>query len=195
MGWKQDRAFNLSKMGKEAGMCLKNVRLAFDIPSKYYDAKAAMLANQKDGTLHPISTLPKNVAVPVFVDTSSPNEHIEVADCGTFYSDGKRLTNPYNQRFFGWGETLNGVRVVSFVEDPKPAPAPTPAPAPADEGFKVGDIVVPTKLVDYNGTALKQYDKTYTITQINGNRAVLSAPRNGKMVVWAAMNTANIRKA
>lgn len=124
MAWQQERAFNLAKMGKEAGMCLKNVRLAYDIPSKYYDAKAAMLANKNAGTLHPISTLPKNVAVPVFTDTASPNEHVEVADCGTFYSDGKRLANPYNQRFFGWGETLNGVRIVKFVEDPKPQPQP-----------------------------------------------------------------------
>lgn len=192
MAWQQDRNFNLSKMGTKTGYCLQNVRLAFDIPPKYYDAKAAMLANKNEGTLHPISTLPKNVAVPVFVDTNSVNEHIEVADNGTFYSDGKRLTNPYNQRFFGWGETLNGVRIVSYVPDPEPTPAPTPA---TGEGFKVGDVVVPTKLVDYNGTALKQYDKTYTITQINGNRAVLSAPRDGKMVVWAAMDTANIRKA
>ena len=71
-------------------------------------------------------------------------------------------------------------------------PAPTPAP---DPGFKVGDKVVPTKLVDYNGTPLVQYDDVYTISEINGDRAVLTAPRNGQPVVWAAMNTANIRRA
>lgn len=69
------------------------------------------------------------------------------------------------------------------------------APAPAPEPFKVGDKVVPTKLVDYNGTPLVQYDAVYTISEINGDRAVLTAPRNGQPVVWAAMNTANIRKA
>lgn len=68
------------------------------------------------------------------------------------------------------------------------------APAPAPEPFKVGDTVVPTKLVDYNGKPLVQYDDTYTISEINGDRAVLTAPRNGQPVVWAAMNTANIRK-
>lgn len=72
--------------------------------------------------------------------------------------------------------------------------APAPAPQPAPEPFKVGDTVVPTKLVDYNGTPLVQYDDTYTISEINGDRAVLTAPRNGQPVVWAAMNTANIRK-
>lgn len=66
-----------------------------------------------------------------------------------------------------------------------------PAPAPAPEPFKVGDVVVPTRLVSYNGTPLVQYDKTYTITELNGDRAVLSA----RGQVWAAMNTADIRKA
>lgn len=73
------------------------------------------------------------------------------------------------------------------VDAPAPAPAPTPAPA----GFKVGDVVVPTRLVDYNGTPLVQYDPTYTISEINGDRAVLMA----RGAVWAAMNTKDIRKA
>lgn len=68
-----------------------------------------------------------------------------------------------------------------------PAPAPTPAPA----GFKAGDVVVPTRLVDYYGTPLVQYDPTYTISEINGDRAVLMA----RGAVWAAMNTKDIRKA
>lgn len=72
-------------------------------------------------------------------------------------------------------------------------PEPTPE-QPAGQ-FSVGDTVVPTRLVDYNGTRLTQWDASYTISEINGNRAVLTAPRNGVAVVWAAMNTANIRKA
>lgn len=72
-----------------------------------------------------------------------------------------------------------------------PAPAPAPAPTPAPAGFKVGDVVVPTRLVDYNGTPLVQYDPTYTISEINGDRAVLMA----RGAVWAAMNTKDIRKA
>ena len=55
--------------------------------------------------------------------------------------------------------------------------------------FRVGDKVVPTKLVDYKGTPLRQYDPYYTISQINGDRAVLMA----RGQVWAAMNTANIK--
>lgn len=68
-------------------------------------------------------------------------------------------------------------------------PAPTPTPAEPSLTFSLGDAVVPTNLVDYSGTPLTQYDDSYTITQINGDRAVLSA----RGAVWAAMNTANIR--
>ena len=60
--------------------------------------------------------------------------------------------------------------------------------------FKVGDKVVPITLVDYNGRRLIQYDPYYYITEISGNRAVLSANRNGKYYVWAALNTNNIKK-
>ena len=138
MAWEQKTPFDLAKMGTTPGMCLKNVREAFGIPPKYYDAKAAMLANKNAGTLHPISELPKNVAVPVFVDTASINEHVEVADKGTFYSDGKYVANPTAQKYFGWGETLNDVRIVEYVPDPAPVP-PAPEPEKVWYTYKQGD--------------------------------------------------------
>ena len=70
----------------------------------------------------------------------------------------------------------------------------TPSPAPSPETFKVGDKVVPLTLVDYNGTRLIQYDPYYYITELKGNRAVLSANRNGKYYIWAALNINNIKK-
>ncbi len=54
--------------------------------------------------------------------------------------------------------------------------------------FKVGDKVVPIKLIDYNGTSLVKYDEYYTITELVYDRAVLSA----RGQVWCAMNTNNI---
>lgn len=203
MAWKQVINFDLSKMGTKAGFCLQNVRLGYGIGPKYASARDAMEASKREGAFHEGLDIPTDVAVPIFAETGSPYAHVMVDYYGDVYSDGKHLTTLKGMKVLGWSETLNDVRVVEFVEEPKPAPAPTPAPtpepqpapAPVDEGFKVGDIVVPTRLVDYNGTPLKQYDDTYTITQINGDRAVLSAPRNGSMVVWAAMNTKDIRKA
>lgn len=67
-------------------------------------------------------------------------------------------------------------------------------PTPKPETFKVGDKVLPLTLVDYDGTHLIQYDPYYYITEISGNRAVLSANRNGRYYVWAALNTNNIKK-
>lgn len=180
--WKQDKQFTLSKMGKKAGLCLQNVRLAFGIGPKYASAKDAMLANKKAGTLHPISTLPKNVAVPVFVDTTSVYEHVEVADKGTYYSDGKKLTNPNRQKFFGWGETLNGVRIVSYVS--------TPAPT---SGIKVGDKVTLSVWKDYNGTALRKTRNFYYVSQVNGDRVVLRAD-SVKGPVYAAVKMSNLRR-
>lgn len=68
------------------------------------------------------------------------------------------------------------------------APAPAPAPSPA---FKVGDRVVPTRLVSWEGVPLTQWDNSYTISELNGKRAVLVA----RGAVWAALSTDNIRKA
>lgn len=195
MGWKQVVNFDLNKMGTTSGLCLQNVRLGYGIPPKYASARDAMNASRQQGTFHEGLDIPTDVAVPIFAETGSPYAHVMVDYYGDVYSDGKHLNTLAGMTIVGWSETLNDVRVVEWVADPIPAPTPEPAPAPVDEGFKVGDVVVPTRLVDYNGTPLKQYDDTYTITQINGDRAVLSAPRDGKMVVWAAMNVKDIRKA
>lgn len=203
MGWKQDIPFDLNKMGTTPGLCLANVRKGYDIAPKYASARDAMNASKREGTFHEGLDIPTDVAVPIFAETGSPYAHVMVDYYGDVYSDGKYLPSLKGMTVIGWSETLNDARIVSWVEEPAPAPAPEPtpeptpepAPAPVDEGFKVGDIVVPTRLVDYNGTPLKQYDDTYTITQIDGDRAVLSAPRNGQMVVWAALNIRDIRKA
>lgn len=189
MVWKQVRNCNIKKMGTKPNYCLQNVRLAYDIPPKYADANSAMNASKKAGTFHADLNIPKDIAVPLFAETSSPYGHVMIDYYSTVYSDGKPLNSFKGMKLLGWSETLNDVRIVSWVEDPKPTPAPEPKPEPKPE-FKVGDVVVPTRLVDYNGTPLVQYDPNYTITQISGDRAVLSA----RGQIWAAMNTKDIKK-
>lgn len=197
MGWKQVKNFDLSKMGKRQGYCLQNVRLAYDIPAKYSDAKSAMNASKNQGTFHDGLDIPTDVDIPIFADTGSPYGHVMVDNHGTVYSDGEYLPSFKGMRVLGWSETLNDVRIVEWLDEPAPTPTPqpvtpqpvTPQPAPQPD-FQVGDVVVPTRLVDYNGTPLVQYDDTYTITQISGDRAVLSA----RGAIWAAMNTKDIRK-
>ena len=188
---KQVVPFDLSKMGTRRGWCEANVREGYGLPAVFPDAKADMKFNRDRGLLHPMDTLPKNGAVPVFVDTASEFEHVMTAIDGVLYSDGVKVDDWSKWKFFGWGESFESYRVVDIVPDPVPVPEATPEPV----GFKEGDIVVPTRLVDYNGTPLVQYDNNYVITQINGDRAVLSANRNGKLIVWAAMNTKDIKRA
>lgn len=60
--------------------------------------------------------------------------------------------------------------------------------------FKVGDKVKPLRLVNVEGKKLRQYDKYYYITKLNGNRAQLSALRSGKYYVWATLFTYDIEK-
>lgn len=66
-------------------------------------------------------------------------------------------------------------------------------PTQQSETFKVGDKVAPIKLVDYNGTPLMQYDEAYTIMQIDKRGAVLGAPRNNGLEVWAVVSLDNIK--
>jgi len=93
-------------------------------------------------------------------------------DHDTFYGDG----TAWNLYSAGSGDT--------------PEPTPEPEPAVTNNEFSVGDTVIPTALVDYNGTPVTSYHDSYTISEINGDRAVLTVGGT----VWCAMNTANIAK-
>lgn len=120
MSYIQVRKFNLSQMGTRDDWCLMNTRLGFGIKTgKFASAKADMESQRANGTLHPLATIPKNCTVPVYLNTSSPSEHVEVCVNGkTWYSDGKKVNPPAKSIVFGWGELCDGVRVVK-VEMPK----------------------------------------------------------------------------
>lgn len=75
-----------------------------------------------------------------------------------------------------------------------PTPTPTPEPPKPSEGFKVGDYVVPTKLVDYKGTHLIQYDEKYQIIQKDSRGNMLGAVRGTQRPIWAVLPDENIKK-
>lgn len=189
MNYVQVRQFNPAKMGTRPNYCLQNCRIAFEpeIPPKYEDARQAMEANKKAGTLHSMDTLPMNCAVPVFVDTPSRYEHVIISDKGTFYSDGKVVGRNAFASYFGWGETLNDCRVV----DPVPDPEPQPEPEPSNE-IKVGDTVDLIEPVDYYGTWLiPELCHDCVVTQIVGDRVVVNSYDGD---VLGAVNINNLRK-
>lgn len=86
---------------------------------------------------------------------------------------------------------------VDYTENEIVEPVKPKEEEPSEEPkFKVGDKVKPLKLVNYNGTPLVQYDETYIIMEINGDRVVLGAPRGSKgtLEIWASMNINDIEK-
>lgn len=85
---------------------------------------------------------------------------------------------------------LGGFRYKGWVTNTDKKPV-EPAKPVESNGFKEGDKVIPTKLVDYDGRKLTKHDSVYTIKQIRGDRVVLEA--RGK--VWAAMRIDDIKHA
>lgn len=116
MSYIQVKKFTLSKMGKRDGWCLANVAQGFGITKGTFpSAKADMESQRANGTLHPIATLPSNCTVPVYLNTTSPYEHVEVCVNGKdWYSDGKKVKAPAKSIVFGWGELCDGVRIVKL---------------------------------------------------------------------------------
>lgn len=137
MSYRQIRSFNPARMGKRRGYCLMNCRVGFGISrGTYSSALADKNAQQKNGTLHSISTIPKNCAVPVYCDTASRYEHVVVYNRGTVYSDGYIVKGGLASfKCFGWGEFCDGQRVVQYIADP----APTSSFLPPKGYWKFGD--------------------------------------------------------
>ena len=156
--WEQVKSFNINKMGTKKGMCLQNVRLGFGIPSKYASAKEDMQANKKAGTLHSMSSLPTNVAVPVYVDSTSQYEHIIVSDRGTFYSDGKKISKSTYKSYFGWGELCDGVRVVKQVANKPSTGGWKIVPQKGTFTSSVNNLCV-RRSPSLNGKVVAHYDK------------------------------------
>ena len=81
-------------------------------------------------------------------------------------------------------------RLKGITQDPEPVP---PTPEPTD--FKVGDYVVPTILLDYEGTPLIQYDELYQIIEKDERGNVLAAVRGDERPIWAVLPDSNIKHA
>ena len=111
--YEQVSSVNIKAMGKKKGWCLQNCRLVFGFHTgKYASAKLDMESQRAGGTLHSIDTLPTNVVVPVYVDTTSKYEHVIISYYGTFYEDGYKINRKTFSKYFGWGELCDGRRVV-----------------------------------------------------------------------------------
>lgn len=109
--WKQEVPFNPKKLGKH--FSLRSVRKGYGIKFKHFTAKQAMNENRDKGTLHPMSTIPTNVSVPVFCSAGLVGKMM-VNDKGKYYYKARKTMRPTSN--FMWGEWLNGKKVVSWVD-------------------------------------------------------------------------------
>lgn len=109
---------NINKMGKQSGFCLQNCRQAFGFKvGKKASAKVDYQSQLQRGLIHPLSTLPQNVCVPVYADTTpkpgkKDYDHVMISYYGVLYSDGKKVNWNYCKKYYGWGEEVDGYRVV-----------------------------------------------------------------------------------
>lgn len=123
----------------------------------------------------------------------------KVVECTPIWNDGVQYTNLANIKK---STTLPNRKwskhgKLKFIEYPakEVIKAPEqPKNTTTTPKFKVGDRVVPIKLISYNGKKVRKWDKYYYITELKGNRAVLKAKRLGKYYTWSAMNVNNIKK-
>lgn len=123
--WKQIKPFNQSLAGKRVGFCLQNVRKGYGIAAEYviaieaWDAVVAAKQGHKDRSI-PAGD------VPLFY-TYKTDGHVNVRLAnGKVWSDGTiylnlddYLAKHTSVHYLGWGESLNGVRVLQSVPDPK----------------------------------------------------------------------------
>lgn len=191
------------------GWCLKYVDDGINAPSRKPNAQASYEQEVKNGNI--TFDLPEGVRLAGYLKfkkgqytnlghvfwaykkdgkiTINDSESASGAR-GTYGSIDELLAwfGAYEPEFIGYTYGIDGLHLVEKYEEPKPEPKPQPKPKP--EGIKVGDLVVPTRLVDYTGTPLTQWDDNYTVTELKGDRAVLMA----RGAVWAAMNVKYLKK-
>lgn len=131
MSYKQIVGFNPAIAGTTKYLCLSNVRKGYGIAAKYASAWQAWQNTQQH-----TDAIPGGVAVPVFwewtgtVDGITANYgHIAVSlPDGRVWTDGKYYANTATLntsylagrgKYVGWGETLNGTRIVEQVSQPQ----------------------------------------------------------------------------
>ena len=142
-----------------------------------------MNENRKKGTLHPLSTIPKNVTVPVYTSQGIWG-HIEVCLKGTYYSDGVKVKKPNSS--YMWGEYVNGIRVVKEIKS-------------SSSLIKVGDsvIVSGSGSATSKGTGAKTKSyvarKMKVISIANGHYGCNQYNKNGAVTGWWPAN--QVKKA
>lgn len=187
MPYKQVKSFNQNKAGKEAGMCLKNTRLGYGIAPKYNNAWEAWLNTER----HAMRDYPAGVDVPIYFwykDAKHGHIGVRLAN-GKFWTDGRVFDSveayeaAKDPNFVGWGESINGVRVIEYVPDP---PKPTSTSKMPAVDSKIQLIPTQTRTTFKRNTDTKAgeihvKDNTYvyTVRFVRGYRIGINSASGG----------------
>lgn len=122
MAWQQLIPFDKNKAGKVPYWCLRNTRKGFGIAAKHPTAIEAWKHTEQHTDAIPVAK-----DVPLFYSFLKKG-HVNVRrKDGTVWSDGKLywsldqfLAKNKRCKYLGWGESINGVRVLKYVKPKKP---------------------------------------------------------------------------
>lgn len=136
---------------------------------------------------------PKNGGKYIGVLTSGTYGHVVWFE--GFINNSTVQISEYNYADAG-NYNLRNIPILSYIWFEIQAPNGTQPTEPSEpeetadsNGFAIGDKVLPVKYVDYTGTRIYKTKQYYTITGLEGDRAVLSW--GGK--TYAAVNTNNLK--
>lgn len=190
MSYKQTRKFNQALAGKFAGLCLKNTRMGFSIKEKYEYAIQAWNNTEQ----HKDRNIPVGVDVPLYYSYKTAGHiNVHLAN-GQVWSDGRLFasleayeaaTSPV---YLGWGESINGVRVIEHVADPV-----APAPSGGTLHLNKGTITTTFNSKGARVGSIHATDDTfdYVIRGRNANRVVINSASGGGNGVEVAITYIN----
>ena len=110
----QLKPFHPEDCGKRKGYQLDNIALGYGIEErKYANCKHDAVTQKKWHTIHKMSSLPLNVAVPIFLDIE-PYWYVVVCCNGILYDPLGKYNYLYEIKdiAYGWTEYIDGVRVI-----------------------------------------------------------------------------------
>lgn len=110
----QIREFDPKACGYEKGYQLRNIGMGFHVRPFYPSCMADAKAQKRAHTLHPLKTLPKDVTVPIYIDSGSPFGYMVVSIKGKIFDPLKKYRTLKGVNVLGWGESIDNVKVVKL---------------------------------------------------------------------------------
>lgn len=100
---------------KREGYQLRNIAEGYSIHTRTFISCTDDAAYQKlTHTIHPLSTLPKNVCVPIYIKTQSRWGYVIVSNKGKLFDPQKKYRTLKGLDVIGWAECIDNIKVVKL---------------------------------------------------------------------------------